>query len=204
MKLKLILFLIVYMGSVAHAQAQRYFGQTDVGMLLGRVESVEREYDGRLNFTFSTFHGVRVNPSHVVGFSVGIDTYPGMTLVPMALGWRGFREKGKKFTWFGAFDIGGGSAMLTKKEQTEWSESWFDGGIFISPSIGLRKDTKDGLYSFLWTVGYKRQNASFYEGYYDFSRTQPFFNANIPPGFNSVRTEDYTFNSFFFKWGLMF
>jgi hypothetical protein len=204
MKLKIILFFLLYMSSVAQAGAQKYFNQTDFGVLIGRVEAWENQFDPRLNFTFSTFHGVRILPAHVVGFSVGIDTYPGLRVMPLALGWRGFREKGKKYTWFAGMDLGGGSMILQKTTRTEWSESWFDGGIFISPSIGVRKKPKDGNHSFVWSIGYKRQEASFYEGFYDFSGVQPFFNSNIPAGFSSVRTEKYAFNSFFVKWGLMF
>jgi hypothetical protein len=204
MKLKIVLFLIFYMSYVAQAGAQKYFNQTDFGVLFGRVEAFEGKFDPRLNFTFTTFHGVRILPAHVVGFSVGIDTYPGLTMMPLALGWRGFREKGKKYTWFAGMDLGGGSTLLQRTERNEWSESWFDGGIMVSPSIGLRKDTKQRKHSFVWSMGYRRQEATFYEGFYDFSGNQPFFNSNIPAGFSSVRTEKYAFNSFFIKWGLMF
>lgn len=204
MKLKIILFFLFYMSSVAQAGAQKYFNQTDFGVLVGRVEAWEDNFDTRLNFTLSTFHGVKIHPAHAVGFSVGIDIYPGLRMVPLALGWRGFREKGKKYTWFAGMDLGGGSTILQKTERTEWSESWFDGGIFVSPSIGVRKKPKDGNHSFVWSIGYKRQEATFYEGFYDFSRSFQPLSSSIPPGFSSVRKEQYAFNSFFVKWGLMF
>jgi hypothetical protein len=192
------------MSSVANAGAQKYFNQTDLGVLLGRVEAFENRFDPRLNLTFSTFHGVKITSAHAVGFSVGIDTYPGLRMMPLAVGWRGFREKGRKYTWFAGIDLGGGSTLLQKKSYTDWSESWFDGGILLSPSIGVRKNSKDRKHAFIWSMGYRRQEATFYEGYYDFSRNQPFFNSNLPAGFSSVRTEKYAFNSFFIKWGLMF
>lgn len=204
MKLKLIFFFVFYMGSVAHAGAQKYFNHTDFGVLMGRVETWDNNFDTRVNFSFATFHGVKILPAHAVGFSVGIDTYPGLTLMPLALGWRGFREKGRKYTWFAGMDLGGGSTVLQRTERKDWSESWFDGGILFSPSIGLRKRARNGGHSFVWSIGYRRQEATFYEGFYDFSRSFQPLSSSIPPGFSSVLNEQYAFNSFFLKWGLMF
>ncbi len=198
----LLLFLILLSAPLT-AQDIGYFTQTDVGALLGKVSEGRGFAHQRINFTFSTFHGVRFHRSQAVGFSVGIDTYPNLTLIPMALGWRGFREKGKSTTWFAGMDVGGGSALLTRRIADEWSEQWYSGGLMASPLIGIRKSALKRKHSFTWTIGFKRQHASFFQGNYDRS-LQPIQHPALPPGYHSLREESYILNSVYLKWGLIF
>jgi len=198
------LFLALFSFVVkAYSQEKTFFNQTDFGTSFGQVKTYVEEYNTRVNFSFQTLNGVNINKFHAIGFLVGVDTYPNLTLMPLGLGWRGFLDKGKRHTLFAGMDVGAASAMLEKRQRDEWNESWYDGGLFYNPSVGLRRKSKKGNHAFVWSLGYKRQEAAFYEGTKDIGLSS-FRDLSIPPGFNSVRKEEYIFNSLILKWGLVF
>jgi hypothetical protein len=122
----------------------------------------------------------------------------------MAIGWRGILDGVENLSPYLSMDFGYGSAWLEKRIVENQMESWYQGGTYISPAIGLRKKAKKGEMAFTWSVGYKRQNAFFYEG----SRMQGFTSGieenNLPPGFSSIREESYIFNSLYLKIGIVF
>lgn len=100
----LILIPIFYFSFVrAVAQERLYFQQTEIGIAWGKSQ---RNWDGsrekRQDFTLMTFHGVKITPKIVIGFSTGLDRYQGVSLVPIALGWRGFfweKSPNLSFLW---------------------------------------------------------------------------------------------------------
>jgi hypothetical protein len=204
MKINLLLFLVLFSGlKETYSQEKSFFSQTDFGTSLGQVKTDFGEYTTRVNFTFQTFNGVRINKYHSTGFLVGVDTYPNLTLMPLGLGWRGFLDKGKRHTLFAGMDLGAASALFEKRVETEWTESWYEGGLFFNPSIGIRRQSKKGKYTAAWSIGYKRQEATFNQGTKEFGFSS-FQHASIPPGFNALRKEEYIFNSLVLKWGLIF
>jgi hypothetical protein len=181
-------------------QTSAYVNHTEVGPLIGKVSE-----DGkRLNFSFQTFNGIQLNRYHELGFLIGLDSYPGFKLMPLAIGWRGILDKDKKISPYASMDFGYGSAWLEKRMIENQMESWYQGGTYISPAIGLRKKSKKGDMAFTWSAGFKRQNAFFYEGF----RMQGFISGdeenNLPPGFSSIREESYIFNSLYLKIGIVF
>lgn len=204
MKKILLLTLIIYsfLGE-AYSQEKTFFSQTEVGASFGKVKTDFEGYTTRVNFSFQTLNGVWINKYHATGFLVGVDTYPNLTLMPLGLGWRGFMDKGKRHSLFAGMDLGAASAMLEKREETEWTESWYEGGLFLNPSIGIRRQSKKGKHASVLSIGYKRQEANFYEGSKEIGFSS-FRDASLPPGFISVRKEEYVFNSLVLKWGLIF
>jgi hypothetical protein len=204
MKKTLLLFMIFFsfLGE-ASSQENTFFSQTDLGLNFGQVKTNVDGYTTRINFSFQSLNGVMINKYHAAGFLVGIDTYPNLTLMPLGLGWRGFLEKEKRHTFFAGLDLGAASAMLEKNSETEWTESWYEGGLFLNPSIGIRRNSKKGKHASVLSIGYKRQEANFYEGSKEIGFSS-FRDPSLPPGFISVRKEEYVFNSLVLKWGLIF
>lgn len=205
MKKTLLLFLVFFsfLGE-AYSQEKTFFSLTEIGTSFGKIKTTDFEgYTTRVNFSFQTLNGVWINKYHATGFLVGVDTYPNLTLMPIGLGWRGFLNKGKRHTFFAGMDLGAASAMLEKRVETELTESWHEGGLFVNPSIGIRRLSKKGKHSSVLSIGYKRQEASFFEGAKDqgFSSIQSTY---IPPGFSSIFEEEYIFQSLEVKWGLIF
>jgi len=204
MKKTLLLFLVFFSFlEEAYSQDNTFFNQTEIGASIGSVKTDFDGYTTRLNFSFQSLNGVRFNKYHAAGFLVGVDAYPNLTLVPLGFGWRGFLEKGKRHTLFAGLDLGAASALLEKRVKTEWTESWYDGGLFFNPSIGIRRKSKKGKNASVLSIGYKRQEANFYEGTKEIGFSS-FRDATIPPGFTSIRKEEYIFNSLVLKWGLVF
>jgi hypothetical protein len=158
----------------------------------------------RINFSFQTFNGVRLNPNHEVGFLIGLDTYPGFKLMPVAMGWRGIQKSGERNSLYISLDVGYGSTWLEKRIRENQRQSWYQGGLLISPAIGFRKKSKRGSHSYSWSLGFKKQKASFFEGV----RTQELRRAPadplLPHGFQSVWEERYILNSLSLKFGLVF
>lgn len=172
-------------------------------MSFGQVKTDFDGYTTRVNFSFQSLNGVMINKYHATGFLVGIDTYPNLTLMPLGLGWRGFLDKGKRNTLFAGMDLGAASAVFEKRVESEWTESWYEGGLFLNPSIGIRRQSKKGNHATVLSIGYKRQEANFYEGSKEFGFSS-FRDPSLPPGFVSGRKEEYVFNSLALKWGLIF
>ncbi|ERM84399.1 hypothetical protein P872_24905 [Rhodonellum psychrophilum GCM71 = DSM 17998] len=196
----ILTIFVVFIAFGAQSQSPVYVNHTEIGPMFGK----SNDYDYRVNFSIQTFNGVKINPNHEVGFLVGLDTYSGLNLMPVALGWRGIREKGKRTSPYLSLDLGYGSALLEKRDRQGQRESWYEGGSLFSPAIGLRRKSRGGKSAFSWSLGFKRQGASFYEGVRGGGLSTGFSEGRLPPGFISVREENYVFNSLLLKWGLVF
>jgi hypothetical protein len=201
----LILFLFFFSVS-AMGQEKSYFNQTELGLIWGKGQkNWEDNYIGRTSLSINTFHGTYINRHQVVGFSVGLDQYEQIQLIPLAMGWRGFLGKKSKPNLFAGLDIGRATAILEKKEVTEWSSNWYEGGIMINPSIGIKLPAKNGKWNLSSSLGYKRQEAAYNQGFLDNSSNQRSSSQEkLPPGFNSLNETTYLFHSLVFKMGVMF
>ena len=203
------LILFIFFSYVkALAQDRVYFNQTEIGFLWGKGQrNWEGNYQNRMDLSVSTFHGVKITGNHVLGFSVGYDQYDQINLIPIALGWRGFLGKENKPRFFGGLDFGGGSALLEKKETTQWSTSWYEGGMLIHPSVGFKLPAKKGNWALSVSLGYKRQQVSYFQGFLDgssLSSFAPTLNSRLPGGFSSLNETNYLFHSLVFRMGVMF
>jgi hypothetical protein len=205
---KIVFFLTITFGLPLCLQAQQsgYFNHTDFGVLFGGTKTYDT-FNPRLNFTFESFNGVMVHPKHAVGLSLGFDTYPGVDLAPISFGWRGFHDRGGRTNFFAATNLGYGSAALMKRENSEFEERWHEGGLMYSAAIGIRRKTKKNTHAYTWSLGYKRQNAYYYQSYLSAffpGLNFPRPNAMLPPGVSSMTEEALTFNSLMLKWGFHF
>lgn len=207
-KIVCLILLLFFSFVKALAQEKAYFQQTELGFLWGKgVKNWEGDYENRMNFSFSTFHGAKITPHHVLGFSFGYDAYEEIDLIPIALGWRGFLGKEDKARLFAGLDLGGGAAFLEKKETTQWSTSWYEGGMMIHPSVGIRIPARKGNWALSTSLGYKRQQASYFQGFMDrsgLSSSALPVNSNLPRGFSSLNETNYLFHSLVFRMGVMF
>ncbi|HSF54231.1 MAG TPA: hypothetical protein VLA71_10780 [Algoriphagus sp.] len=201
----LILCLFIFSISLGYGQDKAYYNQTEFGAMFGRVENQwSGEIEERINFSMLTFHGARVSKYHVVGFSLGFDHYENLSIVPIAFGWRGFFGKEGKAQLIGGFDIGGGSTILEKGEESEWGKSWYEGGIMASPSVGAYFPDLNGKTALTLTLAFKSQELSYFSGSYNRQGTMPFPSSQLPPGFNSLTETDYLFQSLVLRLGLSF
>lgn len=204
----LFLLLAVFFSSIfsVFGQEKSYFNQTEMGVLFGnRTDSWYGENENRVDFSLITFHGVRFTKNHVVGFSAGLDQYDEISIIPIALGWRGFLGKENRPQLIGGFDIGGGSAVLEKKEETEWYESWYHGGILISPSLGVKLPAKKGKTSLTMSIAYKRQEFEFFQGFFEPVITpRPFSSSRLPEGYNSITETSFLYHSLVARIGFIF
>ncbi len=205
MKNTFTLLLFLSAVSFSFGQTNSFFNQTEFGPMFGRVQSWDDNFDTRINFSIQTFNGVRVDPDHAVGLLIGLDSYPSLRIMPIAFGWRGFMNSSKRHVPYAGLDIGYGSAWLEKRITTQWGETWYEGGLLIHPSIGIKRKAKHGNHHFTWSIGYKRQHAFFYEANQIVPNPIQFENSNmLPPGYQSIREEAYAFNNLTFKWGIIF
>jgi len=202
----LILCFLLFNFNHSHGQETAYYNQTEVGILLGNPdENWSWENKNRVDFSLITFHGSKVSKNHVVGVSVGFDQYQSIALFPIALGWRGFLGKENKPQLIGGFDLGGGFPLLEKKIRTEWNESWFNSGLLISPSLGVKFPAKKGKTALTMSFAYKRQELGNYTGNFDFNPTpSPTTNLRLPPGYSSVTETSYLFHSLVTRIGYIF
>lgn len=187
-------------GHHGYGQHGTYVNHTELGPLFGKINDMDR----RVNFSLQSFNGIRIHPSHSLGFLVGFDSYPGFVLVPLAMGWRGVLDKEKRTSPYASLDIGYGSALLEKRQRNNFWESWYEGGFLLSPAIGIHRLSKSGRHAFTWSIGFKHQKASFYEGSRIPGLSRDSNNPDLPPGFRSIREEAYVLNSLFIKWGMVF
>ncbi|RAI88280.1 hypothetical protein [Algoriphagus yeomjeoni] len=187
------------------AQEGKYFGQTEIGILYGRsAEQWDGNHEERTDLTLLTFHGMKISRSHVVGFSVGLDQYDGVPILPFAFGYRGFLGKEGKPKIFGGVDLGYGSAMLEKREENEWSKSWYRGGLMFSPSVGFSFPALKGNSALSLSLAYKRQDISYFQGFLTGPGAQTIVSDQLPPGFSSLSKTENLYRSFVFRAGLMF
>lgn len=133
-------------------QAFSYTHHSEMGVLTG-----SDDFGKRINFTFQTFNGLQLSDVHSVGVLTGLDQYGSLSVVPIALGWRGILNPLNKWQLYGGVDLGFGSTLLEPTVITEWNEHrWQDGGFMGQSSIGLRiKNKKANFWSF--SLAYKRQ-----------------------------------------------
>lgn len=207
MKVKcLILGFLVFCFQPSFGQENSYYNQTELGILIGNpLENWSGENKNRVDFSLITFHGIKFSKHHAVGFSLGFDRYESVSIIPIALGWRGFLGKENRPQVIAGFDIGGGSAILEKKEKTEWYEAYYEGGTMVSPSLGAKFPAKTGNTALTISVAYKRQDLSYFIRNYEFSPTpRPFSSTSLPPGFNSISETSYLFHSLAVRMGFIF
>lgn len=202
----ILLLFFSYVRSLAQENA--YFHQTEVGFLWGKgIKNWDGNYLNRMDVSISTFHGVKISSHHVLGFTVGYDQYDQISLIPIALGWRGFLGKENKAQLFGGMDFGGGSTFLEKKETNQWSSSWYEGGMMIHPMLGVKLPAKKGNWALSASLGYKRQQLSYFQGFLDGSGQSSFApttGSRLPSGFTSLNETNYLFHSLVFRMGVTF
>ncbi|MDR7131410.1 hypothetical protein J2X69_003774 [Algoriphagus sp. 4150] len=202
---KLLLIGLLLVSIEGFAQKKMYFGQTEIGFLYGkRAGQWDGNHEKRFDVSFMTFHGAQVAKNNVIGFSVGLDQYDDVSIIPIALGWRGFLGKDGKPKIFGGFDLGGGTALLEKKVSDEGSKSWYEGGFLVSPSVGLNFPAKNGKTALSFSFAYKRQEVSQFYGVLSASGTQSVTNDRLPPGYSSLTENHFLYRSFVFRLGLMY
>ncbi len=207
MKVKfLILSFLVFCFQPSFGQENSYYNQTELGILIGNpLENWSGENKNRVDFSLITFHGVKFSKHHAVGFSLGFDRYESVSIIPIALGWRGFLGKENRPQLIGGLDIGGGSAILEKKEKNEWYEAYYEGGIMVSPSLGAKFPAKNGRTALTMSLAYKRQDLSYFIRNYEVGPTpRPFSSTSLPPGFNSISETSYLFHSLAVRMGFIF
>ncbi|MEP1086174.1 hypothetical protein [Algoriphagus sp.] len=206
MKRSLHLFFGLFLTFLSlQAQEKKYFGQAEIGFLYGHgVEQWDGNHEDRFDVTFMIFNGVRLTRSHRIGFVTGLDQYEKTSLIPLALGWRGFLGKEDKPKLFAGLDMGGGSAILEKKESNEWSKSWFEGGFLFSPSMGISFPARKGSTALSLSVAYKSQQFSQFFGVRSPFDTQTIASDKLPPGYSSLTETSYHYHSFVVRAGLMF
>ncbi|RZS96437.1 hypothetical protein [Cecembia calidifontis] len=197
--LLVLLLAFIFLGK-ANAQERVVIHHLEVGPMLGRVQNWDNSLNNRTNLSIQNYLGVKVDKHHAVGISVGLDTYPGIYLVPIAFGWRGFLDHDKKVVPYLGLDIGHAAAFLNGREKNEFSESWYEGGLLLSPLAGIRLRTKSGKRDYSLSLAYRRQQAYFFEG----RKSEGISIPGLPPGFSSLREEAYIFNSLIAKLGIFF
>ena len=201
----LVIFGVLLFSGKIQAQEKIYFGQAEIGILYGRgADQWDGTHEDRTDFTLMTFNGVRISKNHVIGFVTGLDLYEEISVIPLALGWRGFLGKDGKPKLFGGLDVGGGTAILEKKESNEWSKSWYEGGFLISPSVGVSFPAKSGNTALSFSIAYKSQQMSQFNGVLSQFDTQSIATDLLPPGYSSLTENSYLYRSFVVRAGLMF
>ncbi len=207
MKVKLLVFCFLMLSfHQSFGQNNVYFNQTELGVLFGNgVEGWNGQNENRVDFSLITFHGVKFSKNHAVGMSVGLDQYNSISIIPIAVGWRGFLGKENRPQLMGGFDLGGGSTLLEKKEKIDLYESRYHGGLMFSPSIGFKFPARKGDYSLTMTLAYKRQEFGFFQGYLepDLS-SRPSISSSLPPGYSSITETSYLYHSLVARVGIIF
>ncbi|GAB2498429.1 hypothetical protein [Algoriphagus taiwanensis] len=207
MKIRTFCLLICLFFSYVSTLAQEkiYFTQNEIGLLFGKgVEQWDGSSERRVDFTLQSFHGAWIGKKQVIGFSLGLDQYEDISLIPLAMGWRGFLGKSGGPQFFGGLDLGASTALLEKKVKTEWQESWYEGGAMVSPIAGVRFPSRKGKSSLSFSFAYKRQELTYFEGTLNGGGITLPDDSGIPPGFNSLFRNESIFHSLVFRAGLMF
>jgi hypothetical protein len=204
---KSFLFLCICILTIAEVFSQQkvYYNQTELGAMFGNTKDVWNGASNiRVNFSMITFHGVKASQNHVVGFSLGLDHYPGIDIIPIAVGWRGFLGESGKPQLVGGFDIGGGSTFLEEKIESEWGKSWYEGGVMASPSVGVFFPGRKGKTALTFTLAYKFQKFSQFSGAFDRVSPRPLLDPSLPSGYSSMTETAYSFHNFVLRTGLSF
>jgi hypothetical protein len=202
---RFVFIVFILLSFKGMAQDKKYFGQAEIGFLAGRSqEQWDGSHEKRIDVSFMTFHGLQVTKNHVLGISTGLDQYDEISIIPIALGWRGFLGKDNKPKIFGGLDLGGGSTLLEKSVSDDWSKSWYEGGLMVSPSLGFSFPARKGKTALSFSFAYKRQAFSQFWGFLLQSGSQTIVNDLLPPGYSSLTENSYLYRSFVFRAGLMF
>ena len=160
-----VLILICTLACTLTTSAQfkpHYVNMTEVGGLFGRVVydiqwsvPVQQQVENRLSLTLQTFNGVQLKPRMAVGLTTGLDWYQSALLMPVAAGIRYDLAKSKNnVTLLGMLDAGYGFQWL-HADATGYKT---DGGMMISPGLGLKFGLKSGS-ALVLSLSYKRQHA---------------------------------------------
>ena len=168
MKKPFFVFLWLFVCLTAHAQevpqpaAFRpvFTSQTEFGVLLGRVVygQTSEVTQSKASLTIQTFNGIQLTPRLALGGVVGADWYTsGTILMPLGGGIR--YELGRKaekgVRVYSGLDAGYATTWLMSNLNGDRTT----GGLFVSPSIGLRMGRPDRG-NFSLSFSYRHQEAS--------------------------------------------
>jgi hypothetical protein len=137
-----------------------FTSQTELGVLLGRVVYGQpTEYtENRASLTLQTFNGVQLTQRLALGGVVGADWYGGgALLMPLGGGVRYElgRNAQKGVRVYSGLDAGYSTTWLMSNLNGDRTS----GGLFVSPSIGLRMGRPDRS-NFTLSFSYRHQEAS--------------------------------------------
>lgn len=195
---------------IATAQEKSRITQLELGLLGGKSRTLwSEETQNRLNFSISAFHGKEIKPNHYLGIHLGYDNYPDVQLLPIGLGWRGFHGDDVGPKWMGGLNAGFGTTFLEKRERTEWSSTWQEGGVYFHPFLGVTLPAKKGNWALTSSIGFKWQPSSYLEGTHSQSGSRPkihpfWTRPLLPEGFNSLNKVTTQFQSLSFQVGVLF
>ncbi len=195
---------------IATAQEKSRITQLELGLLGGKSRTLwSEETQNRLNFSISAFHGKEIKPNHYLGIHLGYDNYPDVQLLPIGLGWRGFLGDDVGPKWMGGLNAGFGTTFLEKRERTEWSSTWQEGGVYFHPFLGVTLPAKKGNWALTSSIGFKWQPSSYLEGTHSQSGSRPkihpfWTKPLLPEGFNSLNKVTTQFQSLSFQVGVLF
>jgi hypothetical protein len=209
---KLIFMFLIswHILQLATAQENKRLTQLELGLLSGKTPAMWEEGGiNRLNFSFSAFHGKEIKPNHYLGIYLGYDNYPEVQLLPIGLGWRGFLGDDIGPKLMGGLNAGFGTTFLEKRERTEWSSTWREGGATFHPFLGVTLPAKKRNWALTASAGYKWQASSFLEGTHSQSETQPkihpfWTRTTLPEGFNSLNKVSTKYHSLNLQVGILF
>jgi hypothetical protein len=209
---KLILvFLISWCGvQFAAAQEKATLTQLELGLLRGKSKTLwSEETQNRFNFSFSAFHGKEIKPNHYLGIHLGFDNYPDVRILPIGLGWRGFIGDDIGSKWMGGLNAGFGTTFLERRERTDWSSSWQEGGVYFNPFLGISMPAKKGNWALTASIGYKWQPSSYLEGNHSQPESRPkihpfWTRSELPKGFSSLNKVSTQYHSLSFQVGILF
>ncbi len=175
--------------------AIRFVNQTELGIFSGEAHLFDRSV-----FALQTFNGARFNEFVELGATVGLDVYRDITLLPIAVGWRGVLP-GEGVSPYLGLDVGYGLTWLKKDTDTEW----YDGGLMFNPVFGIRMKSR-GKDRFSLSLGYRRQTYSASEGQPLLGVTNrvPESGASLPPGLASHRKDVFTIQRMSIRFGMVF
>jgi serine/threonine protein phosphatase PrpC len=109
----------------------------------------------------------------------------------------------------GGLNAGFGTTFLEKRERTEWSSTWREGGATFHPFLGVTLPAKKRNWALTASAGYKWQASSFLEGTHSQSETQPkihpfWTRTTLPEGFNSLNKVSTKYHSLNLQVGILF
>ncbi len=194
---KLIALFLLTVSLPAWAQEsafkKHYLNQTEVGVMLGRVNADPYASQGvsgqefsqnRTNLTLQLLNGIQCSPRLGVGVITGLDWYNGALVNPIGAGLR--------------YDLTGKStARLYASADAGYGFTWFHndaegfdtkGGLMLNPGLGLRIGKPDAA-AFTLSFSYKHQDVT----------------VDKPPFWDqTTRIEERKYNRFLVRLGVAF